>query len=316
MLDPTLLLRNLNPVFCEIFAASPYIFVQLSSWIVVSLTIEQTIAVCRPFNSIFKSSWVRWRQYGIVLVITLTSFLDNIPVFTGFCWGHEEGTLLVEDHSNKTSTSPATVPSAGPATAPIDSSDACVGAIDSPAHLFIVQLGLMAIIPIVTLLLCNVIIITKLITQNKKLKKLAAQRKANRTDSLIASMTARTIAISIVQCVTGIPVVSMDIFFLAHPEAEEDSQTWLIYDICNTMYYLNNAINVIFYCLLGRSFRQDCADFFSRKPKYAMGRTSNSLETGPTRENSTGTAVTSVEVSSSVDSITDKDCRAIINERF
>ena len=74
-------------------------------------------------------------------------------------------------------------------------------------------------------------------------------------------------AISIVQCVTAIPIVSMDIFFLFQTP---DTLTMMIHDICNTVYYVNNAINVIFYFLLGRSFRQDLIDMFSRKPKYGI----------------------------------------------
>ena len=319
MLDPTLLLRNLNQVFCEIFAASPYIFVQLSSWIVVSLTVEQTIAVCRPFSTIFKTSWIKWRQYGIVLVIALTSLVDNIPVISGFYWGQEDDPLSTEAPSKFAGTSPATVRPTVRGVTPyvkghVEFNDACVGEIDSPAHVYIVQLGLMAIVPILTLALCNVIIITQLTIQNKKMKRLSALKKVTRSDSIIVAMTARTIAISVVQCVTAIPVVSMDLFFLVNPEEEERSETLLIYDICNTIYYLNNSINVVFYCILGRSFRQDCADLFSRKSKHDVtGMRENSANRRARL--SLETVSSSVTFSSSFDSTTDNDC-AIIKERL
>ena len=279
LLEPTILLRNLNPVFCKIVPISPYFCVQLSAWIVVSLTVEQTIAVCSPLKSMTSSS--KWRQYCIVIVITLVSFLDNVPLLIGFYWGVEKVALSTPSSLNRSSLSDFLNDSLY-----IDRNDTsgttnnvrfevtngeqkytCINSFSSPEHVYIVQLGVIAIIPIVTLTVCNVIIITKLFHRDKKLTRLASRKTGQKGSSLLAAMTARTIAISIVQCVTAIPIVAMDIFLLFHTG---DSAIMVIYDICNTVYYLNNAINVIFYCLLGRSFRQDFIDMFSRKPKYGL----------------------------------------------
>ena len=81
-------LRNLHPILCKIFPISPYFCVQLSSWIVVSLTVEQTVAVCRPFTMMTSSG--KWRQYGIVIAIAIISFLDNIPILLDSNWQAEE----------------------------------------------------------------------------------------------------------------------------------------------------------------------------------------------------------------------------------
>ena len=281
LLEPTVLLRNLNPVFCKIFPISPYFCVQLSAWIVVSLTVEQTVAVCRPLQSMTSSS--KWRHYGIVMFITVVSFLDNIPLLIGFYWGKKEAPLSTKTPSNLISTSPSNILNdslnvkRNNTTGTANDGEVifkdgqqqltCVETFSSPEHVYIVQLGVIAIIPVISLTVCNVIIITKLFRRNKRLTRIASRKTGQSGNSLLAAMTARTIAISIVQCVTAIPIVGMDIFLLLHIA---DSATMVIYDIFNTVYYLNNAINVIFYCLLGRSFRQDFVDMFSRKPKYGI----------------------------------------------
>ena len=273
LLEPTIVLRNLNPVFCKLVPISPYFCVQLSAWIVVSLTVEQTIAVCSPLKSMATSS--KWRQYGIVIFVTLVSLLDNIPILVGFYWGIEEHVSSSPSaNSSNFSNFPILdvnlsepVKELGDELTDVEQQYTCIESFSSPEHVYIVQLGIIAILPIVTLTVCNIIIITKLFHRDKKLTRLASRKTGQRGSSLLAAMTARTVAISIVQCVTAIPIVSMDIFFLFQTP---ETLTMMIYDICNTVYYVNNAINVIFYCLLGRSFRQDLIDMFSRKPKYGI----------------------------------------------
>ena len=97
LLEHTILSRHLNPAFCKIFPFSPYFCVQLSVWIVVSLTVEQTIAVCRPFK--MNTSPSKWRQYGIVIIIAIVSFLDNIPIWLKNNWSAQEDTLDVANNS-------------------------------------------------------------------------------------------------------------------------------------------------------------------------------------------------------------------------
>ena len=84
LVDPSVILRNLNNVFCAIMAIAPYFCRQVSTWILVCLTVEQTIAVCRPLLSI--ASHRKWRQYGLVIFITVISFVDNLPISLAFSW--------------------------------------------------------------------------------------------------------------------------------------------------------------------------------------------------------------------------------------
>ena len=144
----------------------------------------------------------------------------------------------------------------------------CVATKDIQNHVYIVQLGIIAILPILILTSCNITIITQLLRQNKKLMTMECQTDGRQKSTRLfaAAMTARTIAISITQCFTAIPIVSMDIYTRIFISTSET--IYVMYYVCNTIYYVNNAINVVFYCLLGKSFRQDCWDIFKRKPKY------------------------------------------------
>ena len=287
LLEPTIYLRDLNSVFCKIFPICPYFCVQMSTWIVVCLTMEQTVAICRPFQSI--ASCRKWRQYGLVVLIIAISFLDNIPVFLSFNWDlkYTYHSKAVNDSRNNSSDT-RNIENENTETT-LQSSDRleeddilsysdyfCKGMPLSSEHVFIVQLGVIAVIPIITLSVCNIIIISKLFRRDKSLARTGSKTYGQTRNTLLASMTARTVAISFVQCVTSFPIVTMDIYFLFH---QASSTTSMVYIVCNTIYYLNNAINVIFYCLLGRSFRQDCVDLFTRKPKYGVRSGVATIET-------------------------------------
>ena len=301
LLKPALILRDLNPVFCKVFPISPFFCVQLSTWIVVCLTVEQTIVVCRPFKSMVRSS--KWRQYGIILIVTIVSFLDNLPRFLASNWGDKSLTSSYENVSDlaaenndidsdmstgsvidTTSTEsftasqqkytqrsasmiPDRVLQNGSYQNPT-STYACVfESFSSPWYTYIVQLGMISVVPIVILTTCNIIILTKLLRQKKKLTKGDSRRDGRGQSSLVSIMTVRTVAISIVQCVTTLPIMSWVIYFLFHTA---DNSTIVPFRICNTIYYLNNAINVLFYCVLGQSFRQDCVALFTRKSDYGF----------------------------------------------
>ena len=297
LLKPAFILRNLNLVFCKIFPVSPFFCVQLSTWIVICLTAEQTIAVCRPFQSMTSSS--KWRHYGIVFIVTVVSFLDNIPHLLASNWDIQKNSLSKENVSDVANASlnsetfnisleNCTQSFASTKAEKISQNDSyqeasytCVNTFSSPWHVYIVQLGMISVIPLLILTTCNIIILTKLLRQDKKLTTGDSRKEGQYQNSLVSVMTARTVAISIVQCVTTIPLMSWNIFFLFNTA---DSSTLVEFYICNTVYYLNNAVNVIFYCLLGQSFRQDCVTLFARKSTYGFkpSRRQTDTETGST----------------------------------
>ena len=301
LLKPALILRDLNPVFCKVIPISPFFCVQLSTWIVVCLTVEQTSVVCRPFKSLARSS--KWRQYGIILIVTIVSFLDNLPRFLASNWGVKSLAPSYENVSNLATVSNG-IDSDKSTDSFIDTTPterfnasreiytqrsvsmvpdhvlqngsykeptltyACVFvSFSSPWYTYIVQLGMISVLPILILTTCNIIILTKLLRQKKKLTKGDSRKDGRGQSSLVSIMTARTVAISIVQCVTTLPIMSWVIYFLFHTG---DDSTVVPFRICNTIYYLNNAINVLFYCVLGRSFRQDCVALFTRKSDYGF----------------------------------------------
>ena len=98
LLTNDIFLRHLHPILCKIFPISPYFCVQLSTWIVVTLTVEQTVAVCRPFQ--MRTSASKLRQYGIVTVVAIAAFLDNVPILVAANWEVEEYPMNVNNETN------------------------------------------------------------------------------------------------------------------------------------------------------------------------------------------------------------------------
>ena len=233
---------------------------------------EQTIAVCRPFKMNTSSS--KWRQYGTVIIIAIVSFEDNIPILLKNNWSAQEDTLDVANNSTvltfagNESTLKNNTQGFTTLASPFKPTEhhvyMCIydESFGFPEHAYIVHLGIIAILPILILGASNIIIVTTLFKRAKELTNVDSRKDggSKRANSLVA---ARAVGISITHCITTIPIVSMDIYVLLNPT---NDTLFVIYYVCNTVYYLNNAINVIFYCLMGKSFRQDCGDMFKRKP--------------------------------------------------
>ena len=59
---------------------------------------EQIVAVCRPFTVMNSSG--KWRQYGIIIVIAIISFSDNIPILLDSNWQTEEYFMSGENTSD------------------------------------------------------------------------------------------------------------------------------------------------------------------------------------------------------------------------
>ena len=177
-LKPAYILRRINVVFCKVFPISPYCCVQISTWIVVCLTVEQTIVVCRPFHSLARSG--RWRQYGLVLIITIVSFLDNLPAFFGNYWGvmlQFEATASPDgldpnrtvDFTDSLENSTIKQDQSLHNDSIKEPSYTCIYTPSPPWYTYIVRVGLISLGPIRILTTCNIIILVKLLTRNKKL---------------------------------------------------------------------------------------------------------------------------------------------------
>ena len=132
----------------------------------------------------------------------------------------------------------------------------------SSAHVFIVQMALISALPILILSVCNILITVNLFRRDKMLAYTGSDSHGPTQNALLASMTTRTVAISFVQCITAIPMLTLDTYTLFVPLNNTIS---FAYSVCNTVMYLNHGINFVFYCLFGRSFRRDCVDLFTRR---------------------------------------------------
>ena len=285
LIEPTIVLRHLNSVFCTILPITPYFWKQASTWTLICLTIEQTMAVCRPLKSIASHS--KWRQYDLVLFVTVISFFDNLIVSLSYDWelkktytpgslgaggDNSSGTAIVNPLKENTTIRQTDSGDATDNTIYNETDYHCAEKIEYNAHTYIVRMGFLAALPLLFLSACNIIITVKLFQRDKKLTNTGWDSHEHTKTTLLASMTARTVAISFVQCVTSIPIVTLDIYVLFLPKTDTIG---LVYTVCNSVLYLNHAINIVFYCLLGRSFRRDCVDIFIR-------RSTNGAALGPT----------------------------------
>ena len=208
------------------------------------LTVEQTIVVCRPFHSVARSG--RWRQYGLVLIIAIVSFIDNFPAFFGNYWGLQRSrmpsfeTTMSPDglDSNRTLDFTDFLENSTIELDDFTQNDSikepnytCIYTPSPPWHTYIVRVGLNSVGPILILTTCNIIILVKLLTRNQKLATGDSRREGPSQNALVSVMTARTVTISIVHCATTLPVVSLFICDLFYSKCNTVSQ----FRACNTI---------------------------------------------------------------------------------
>ena len=136
-------------------------------------------------------------------------------------------------------------------------------------HFWFIDFFLIFSIPFAVILSCNIAILIMVILRRKKLQT------NTRKGSLVQSVTARAVALSLVHCLSTAPF-SISILIPEFYDRAFISRTGHQYRIgvitvvCS---YINNGVNFILYSFFGTDFRRDCAELLRRKSR-AIGTAS------------------------------------------
>lgn len=182
LIEPTIVLRHLHTVFCKILPITPYLWKQASAWTLICLTIEQTMAVCRPLQSIASHS--KWRQYGLVVLVTVISFFDNLIVSLAYNWELKEthtsdslgaggdnnsGTTIVKTWNESNTIRQTDSHDTMDNTIYNETEYYCAETFEYNVHVYIVRMGFLTALPLLILSACNILITFKLFQRDKKL---------------------------------------------------------------------------------------------------------------------------------------------------
>ena len=260
-------LWDLNEVFCKLFHTTWHFFFLVSTWIVVSLTVERTLAVCQPLKSASRKS--RKREIIVICILSVLFLLTNLPFTFGarLMPTAKTSSLELNDMTNTTS-----IVSGGKGgkntTEPAEIiCQAEPGSFyykyENEFHNWFIDFGLLFSVPVGILTMCNIVILVTLCRRNRSIMMNLQQSQKHRAEVVSGSMTARVVALSLVQCISVGPFSVAALIPGVLPEIKAvDTVKFIdrLLIVLVLIWYLNNCVNFILYSLFGKTFRQDCAD--------------------------------------------------------
>ena len=264
---------HLNLAFCKVLHTTWHFFFLVSTWIIVSLTVERTVAVCQPLKSF--GLWSKKRETIVVCVLTIFCFVVNLPFTVGAQILPTHSASSNENHSIDSETVNMSLNlsenfeewnttmifkekcQADPASFYFK--------YETEYHNWFIDFVLLFSAPISILAVCNVIILVMVKRTNPILKKLRSQC-LNKQDHSSA-MTARVVAL----CLTlGVSVGPFSIAavipnFMLDNKAVSMISNDRLRTVFVLIWFINNSVNFILYSVLGKAFRYDCVALFQTK---------------------------------------------------
>ena len=261
-------LRDLSDVTCKLYDAMGHFCALVSTWLVVSMTLQRTIAVCAPLKS---ASWNSKRRETIVICFLIAVFFGlNLPFGIDFRLDKiVTDTVMVNSTSSGNDTNITVFERNF-----TEKSSAKWKCVDDPAaflhrhHVWIVDIVLLFVAPFTGLIACNVILLFKIFHRHDAIDVRGSQSQRNGRDFGFTSMTARVVAISVTHVMLVGPVAITGLI---------PNFPLSIYIMMHVFFFLNHSVNFVFYSLVGTSFRRDWMELlFCQEESASVSVTSTS----------------------------------------
>ena len=264
-------LSNISVLWCKFVHTVGHFTNLVSAWIVVFLTVQRAIAVLWPLQA---SRRINKRHSVItILIIVIVSFCLMLPWTFG-------KTLLPENHNNQRHLYGMTFQMGenffsahnatddginGTQTRNESAKDERLTCQSHPSsfyfkyetlwHKWVIDFACLYIGPLVIISTCNVLILMTVCRRHNQLK---TDHSSSHVKTGSQAMTARVVAISLMQIVTVGPYSLASLF----PEFVQNINkvgyiTFLIV-LFSSIWYANHAVNFVLYSLFGKAFRHDC----------------------------------------------------------
>lgn len=237
---------NRSNLICKGLGFSVWAFAQVSASMLVALTIERTVSMCFPMRSRSFSAFANKRSKFIFVVIV--SVVLALNIVTLFAFSVENITITNDDGGNLTHSFNAT------------NLTFCVV---KESLIFVFELKYFAdvtltvIIPIVTILTCNLTILVILYRQNNQWAADKYRERQFRRLSILVVIYGFTYIVTMMPLTFAL---SCHLKFLDC----RGGFFHVFYPIASCLTYINNALNCYMYCFLSDDFRKDLLEIIRR----------------------------------------------------
>ena len=216
-------LYPLNDVVCRIQTYLKYVLPDIAVWILVIMTVERLVAVCRPHRArrIFTATFNRASLLTMILAVSMI----NIPA------------IFMTDSSKKTQ------------------DPVCIVVNKQLIYVWPwVDLSIYCFLPSIIIITCNSVIISTIMRRQKAVPRRTSTR--SETGHTMAAMTLTLLTVTVVFVLLTVPFgwYSCSLIYFRKDLPIE----WcLFYITASFLRYVNNSVNFLLYCISGRSFRDE-----------------------------------------------------------
>ena len=265
--------KEANNVLCKLEIFGRHYGLMVSSWIVVSFTLERTVAIFKP-TTVTGTGGLLGKKRTITLmgVIFVVCFLMNIPYGAVYEIKHvpvtnhnQSVTDTSNPHNMNQSGNLHTNSTIGLGAQMENYQMKCDADIASFFHfakwyhIWLMDIFLIFAIPFTLMTGSNLVVVYLLVSRKGSI--------VSKMDSKIKGVTMRAVVISVMHCITSGSFTMSPLFpeFLDKAFSEKYSVEYYGHQITLILAYINHAMNFLLYSSFGTDFRRDCADLFLRK---------------------------------------------------
>ncbi|CAH1799714.1 unnamed protein product [Owenia fusiformis] len=238
-------IRQTHEWACKVHVFFTYLFIDLSAWMLICVTIERVILVYLPLRA--KSICTKTKTKIVICLVTL--FLVGLNCHLMFTLGQRDFIWNGKEVSNN-----------------------CVY-LEGFDELHLkywpwIHASVASFVPFTVLLVSNTLIVLHLV-------KAATRRKnqmnvtGSKQDDATRSMTIMLVMISLLFLCFTSPIVILDVVippeFKQFPMLADKARQKLIEPIVHLCMYSNSAFNFVMYCLSGKKFRDSLRELFCGK---------------------------------------------------
>ena len=299
------LLRSVNQFMCKFLTFFLFYGEQLSSWIVVGVSVTRALSIWMPIRS---QTWRNKTTIPYLLIVAIVFLVVDLP----FLIDAERSTLdedflrhianllnitelemllnIVNTTMGRNMGSQINFTDlenlfGGLGNQTIENDDT-VAVSDQKTHGFsfcllkehsiygegkllkpiMVDFCLVFAIPLCIITICNFSIIIRLIKSMRQIKKTQGCQ-TNIKDSQMISLTLRIFVLSTVHLISTGPVAVAEVLKASSIDSTVffKFKSIAVYRAFNLLFYLNSGVNFVLYCLFGNEFRQDMYDILRLK---------------------------------------------------
>ncbi|XP_046366782.2 C-C chemokine receptor type 1-like [Haliotis rufescens] len=253
--------RVISEMSCKIHIWLVYFTLDMSVWLLVSVTIERCVSVMFPYT--VKQYYTRCTALVNIAVIAVLLLALNSHYLYGL------GDVQTTTDGERTI-------------------ERCVSLWNGYEQFEFqvwpwIDLCVFSLIPLIVLIIANISIIQKILTRRRNARRInpvvstITSEQKRYQDKKTSSMTIMLLVLNLVffVCTTPISVYLIgEPYWLDDLTPRQEAVLSLVWAIANMLQYTNNSINFLLYCISGSRFRNTLKDLFQRRNRV---RPSNSM---------------------------------------